>query len=1106
MSGEIREERKVVTALFADVVGSTRLTEQLDPEDAREVLGTAVRKMVEAVETFGGTVKDLAGDGVLALFGAPIAHEDDAERAVRAALRIVREREAERSSDAAAPSVRVGIETGLVVLGPVGAGGRVEYGATGDAINTAARLQSHAPPGGIFVGDVTRRAVEDRFELGSPVRLELKGKSEPVSAFEVLGERAGPRSAPILGRMVGRERDLERAMRIADVALGGDGGLLLVIGEPGIGKSRLVDELRARVGETALMWIEGRCVSFGESTPYLPLRDVILNALGFPDASPIGPHVLAMRVRSFDPELDDAVPYLAAALGVADDGTRALSSETLRLRTIESLRRLFATLAARGPVVVAIEDVHWADASTLHVLERLIPSSRGVPVLFVLTSRSAEAARMTAGRGVNSEVVELASLPPERLDELVNALLEGGEIPIELRRRVVETAGGNPFFASELVRSLMASGILERDGATWVLTDPTATVELPTTIEKVILARLDLLERSTRNVITAASVLGRTVALPLLERLVGADVTSESNALVQARLFELDGRPDEVSFAHALIQEVAYGSLLKRRRRELHAAAAAAIEDVLVDRLDENLGVLAYHHRRAGDLEAARRCHDLAADRAERVHAGEEALEHLSASIEIAAELGRTATDRDVAERFLARARVRARTGDAAGARADLETILAHDAAPEVAMRAHDELGFVLAGAADYRAALPHLETALQTATALGDATGEVSALSRLSLVHANRLDFEAALGYGERALASARASGDERAEAVVMDAVKQTALETGDFDTLEQLAGRLVEIHRRNDDLWLLQFALLEAGYADVGRMRLDGAFARLEEAFSICRRIGDAGNEPLYLTLLGRAHRGRGQYDEALELEQRSFHLARELGHHEFTSWAAAWLGSTFLELDAFDEAVEVLSVGVEAADRSAADLHLVRCLGMNAWATWRVGDNDRAVELADRATSILDRIRVRPPRAYVAGHDAYVGVAKVRLERGDVAGAVKLISPIVEACRACGWCDGIVDGSLVVADAALRQGDIAAATGAAESAVAEAVRVGLPTALRAHRTLAEAYRAAGDEQRAALHSAEAETASARIAERIDDRAIREAFISAAMAQAER
>ncbi len=625
VSGEMREERKVVTALFADVVGSTQLTERMDPEDAREVLGGAVRRMVDAVEAFGGTVKDLAGDGILALFGAPTTHEDDAERAIRAALRIVEQSD----GDASPIDIRVGIETGLVVLGPVGGGGRIEYGATGDALNTAARLQSHAPPGCVLVGDVTRRAAGDLFAWGQEQRLELKGKAEPVPAWEVIGERRDAPSASAPTPMVGRELEFERAATTADRALAGEGGLLVVVGDPGIGKSRLVEELRGHVSGSAVTWLEGRCVSFGGSTPYLPLRDLILDALELPQGQPVPTPVMAERVRTQLPgDLEDAVPYLQAMLGTVDGEIRQQSPETLQLRVLDALRRLVLALVERGPFVIAIEDLHWADASTLSALRQLLPEGRDSSLLFVLTARGDRGAAdaLTGAASERAEVIHLEPLADDRVDELVVSLLEGGEIPEELLGRVVETAGGNPFYLSELIRSLVGSGALVREGTTWVATDG-ASVELPTTIEKVILARLDALPTRPREVLTAASVLGRAVDLPLLQRLVGSDPRTEADELVRAGLFERDGQPDEVWFSHALIQEVAYGSLLKRRRRELHATAAAAIEDLWPERIDEYLGLLAHHHRVAGDLEAARRWHDLAAERAERLHAGDEALD-----------------------------------------------------------------------------------------------------------------------------------------------------------------------------------------------------------------------------------------------------------------------------------------------------------------------------------------------------------------------------------------------------------------------------------------------------------------------------------------------
>jgi class 3 adenylate cyclase/tetratricopeptide (TPR) repeat protein len=1089
----MREERKVVTALFADVVGSTAITERLDPEDARELIGDAVRTMVEAVERFGGTVKDLAGDGVLALFGAPVAHEDDAERAVRAALEIVRALGG--GDEPSSLSARVGIESGLVVLGPVGAGTRVEYGATGNALNVAARLQSHAPPGGILVGAVTQRGIRDVFAWGDERRLELKGKAEPVSAFEVVGvrdrtdRRRNDRGAP--APLVGRGDELARATALARRALGGRGGLLLVLGEPGIGKSRLVDEVRRELErDGSARWLEGRCVSFGQSTPFLPLREPILDALDVP------PDELHARLPDLAGE--DAT-YLEAILGVAGEvGAPRVSPETLQFRTLEALRSLLARLAEARPVVVAVEDVHWADPSTLHVVERLVAAMAGSPVLFVLTARDREGpterlARLAASLPEDArEVIELRELAPGVDDDLLAALLGGRTLPADLRRRVVETSGGNPFFLGELARSLIDSGIAEREASAVA----GVAVELPTTVEKVILARLDALEPAPREILTAASVLGGDAPAPLLARLVETDPRPAVDELCRMELLDRGDRPDELVFRHALIREVAYGTLLKRRRRELHARAAAAIAELWPDRLEEQLGVLAYHHRGAGEIDSARECHARAAERAERLHAVEEALDHLTSAIALADELGRGDAERDVAELRLARARVRARTGDVTGATDDLERVLAAGGPPEVAMRAHDELGFVLAGAADYRAAVPHLTAALDAAVALEDGVAQVSALSRLAIVQTNRLDLDAGLEYGARALAIAEALGDEHAIAVAMDGLKQVALQTGDFETLERLADRLAEIHRRNDDLWLLQFVLLEVAYADIARARLDRAVARLEESLDMNRRIGDLGNEPAHVTVLGVVHRAKGEYGTALALGRRAFEQACDLDHPEWIAWSAAWLGGTALEVGALDEASRVLDAGIVAGERSAADLHLVRCLGLHAWASYRLGDRERGVELADRATAIFERIRVRPPRAYVPGRDAYAAVARVRLREGFVKAATALIAPVVAACEACGWSDGIVEGGLVLAEAALRSGDPPGAAAVAERALAEGLRSGSPLTWQAHAAVADACRAVGDEVRAADHVRRAEALVAALAETLDDGPVRAAF----------
>jgi class 3 adenylate cyclase/tetratricopeptide (TPR) repeat protein len=1046
----MREERKVVTALFADLVGSTELTERLDPEDAREVIGIAIGQMVQAVERFGGTVKDLAGDGVLALFGAPVAHEDDAERAVLAGLDLVGALEA----GPAAVSARVGIETGLVVLGPIGAGARVEYGATGDAVNTAARLQSHALEGSVLVGEATRRALGDRFTWGDERRLEVKGKSDRVKAFQVVGVRERPKAA-IDAPMVGREPELERALDLSARAIAGGGGLVLVVGEPGIGKSRLVAELRRRLDH--VRWLEGTCVSFGRSTPFLPLREPIREALG------IARH-----------EIDPT--YLDGILGTAPTADR--SPESIQLRTLEALRALFARVADEGPTLIAIEDVHWADPSTIRAIERL---SRSLPVLFLLTGRVREEG--TDRFRMLGDVIELDVLGPDAELELLDGLLLDRHVPPDTRRRLVETAGGNPFFLGELARSLVDRGGQSSD-------------ELPTTIEKVILARLDVLDPVPRDVLTAASVLGREAPTPLLARLVDTDPRPAIDELRRHDLVEEGSRADDLVFRHALIQEVAYRTLLRKRQRELHARAARAIGELWTDRLDEHLALLAYHHHRAGEIDEARACHARAAERAERLHAVSEALEHLSSAIALAEERDHTPAERDVAELLLARARIEARTGDAVGAVQDLEGVLAANADRDVEARAHDELGFALAGAADYRRAVPHLETALELATAGGDRVRQVSAMSRLAIVQVNRLDFESALEYGRGALALAESLGDERAEATAMDAMKQVALQTGDFDTVDRLVDRLSEIHRRSDDLWYLQFALDDGAWADLLRGFLDRAAARIDEGIAINRRIGDRGNEPLGSTALAWMHRASGDYGEAMAEGRRAFELAQELDHTEWVAWGGVTLGSTLVELEAVEEADEVLRTAIEAGERAGADLHVVRGLGLGAYAAWRSGEHARATDLADRAGAMYDRVRVQPPRGHVMGADAVVALALVRIQQGRLEAADGPLRRIVEACEACGATAGAVAGGGALAELALRTGDVAAAVEGSSRAVGAAEEAALPTTWRARAVLARAFAAAGDDERAAEEVERARAEVAALAGTIDDAVIRAAF----------
>jgi ABC-type oligopeptide transport system substrate-binding subunit/class 3 adenylate cyclase len=648
---ELRDERKVVTVLFADLVGSTPLGERLDPEELRLVVGDAVARIVAEVERLGGRVKDLAGDGVLALFGAPVTSEDDPERAIRAGIRIADElaayaEEVRRSFGQEGFGVRVGIGTGPVVLGELTAGARVEYAAFGDTVNTAARLQANARPGTVLVDADTHRLARAAFTWSEPVELTLKGKAGTVLAYEVRGLRAEHgrtrEAAESDTRLVGRDAELTAAVSLIEGLQSGIGGMVFITGEPGIGKSRLLAELRERFDGR---WLEGRCVSYGESLPYWPFRELLRDWLGLTASEPELRARIALRrslERLYGEQAAKRYPYLGSLLGLALDaesGARLaeLSPEALQYRTFEVVIELADRLAADGPLALALEDLHWADATSVQLAERLLGLAENASLLIAATARSERdlpswRLKELAAREYPHLMREFALEPLSREAEreLLHSLAGRRTLPAELEDRLLQVAEGNPFFLQELVRSLADAGALVREGHGWRF-DHEAPVEVPQTVEKVVLARLDRLNPDCRRVLTAASALGRRFGLALLEGVLGdGEVPGALHELQRADLVRVERRwpQPQYRFKHVLIQEVAYRTLVSATRTGLHRRAAQWLENRPADNLGDALGLLAHHWLAAGDEDRAIDYLVRAGDRARHEYALNEAIGH----------------------------------------------------------------------------------------------------------------------------------------------------------------------------------------------------------------------------------------------------------------------------------------------------------------------------------------------------------------------------------------------------------------------------------------------------------------------------------------------
>lgn len=536
-------ERRPITVLFADLAGSTSIAEQLDPEDWTALVGEAFRHMNHTIERYGGTIARLMGDGVLAFFGAPVAHEDDPERAVRCGLdmaRAIDELDAKMHVPAASGlRVRVGINTGPVVVGIVGTDAAHEYTAMGDTVNVAARMQAMAHPGAVLVTAATHRFVAALVEANDVGVVELKGKAEAVHAYEITGLKPEAVSARgLLGvhaPMVGRDAQLARLEGVFGVVRAGQGRVSAVTGEPGLGKSRLLAELRASIERTdgSARWIEGRCLSYGETIPYHLVLDLVRSLIGVTattDESLVAEALQSSLQDFLGDDWRETYAYLGHLLSLRLDPELQARVSLLEIeaikRYVSSLVTLLRAVSARGPVILVCEDVHWADSASVDTLLQLESSVGTLPMLLILSSRVERAAagwRLIAGaREVFGDALTEIRLEPLSLQDsraLVSNLLQIESLPVATRDLILAKAEGNPFFVEEVIRMLIDRGAVTREGDRWMATDRAVGVEIPDTLHGLLLARIDRLPQESRRTLRVASVIGRQFAVALLERL-----------------------------------------------------------------------------------------------------------------------------------------------------------------------------------------------------------------------------------------------------------------------------------------------------------------------------------------------------------------------------------------------------------------------------------------------------------------------------------------------------------------------------------------------------------------------------------------------------------
>jgi class 3 adenylate cyclase/predicted ATPase len=878
-------ERKQVTVLFADLKGSMELLADRDPEEARKILDPVLERMMEAIHRYEGTVNQVMGDGIMALFGAPLSHEDHAVRASYAALRmqeaIRRYTEEARRAHGVEVQIRVGLNSGEVVVRSVGSDLRMDYTAVGQTTHLAARMEQLAAPGTIRLTADTLALAEGYVEVKPLGPIPVKGLAEPVEVYELSG--AGPARTRLqasrthgLTRFVGRDAEMDQLRRAAEEARRGRGQLVAVVGEPGVGKSRLYYEFVHSHHAQGWRVLESGSVSYGKATAYLPLADLLRGyfKIEAPD------DVRAIRAKAtgnlltLDDSLKDAVPPVLWVLDALPEDSPFLAGDPTdrRRRTLAAVKRILLRESQVQPLLLVFEDLHWIDSETQAFLDNLVESLPAAPILLAVNYRPEY--RHGWGNKPSYRQLRIDPLAPESAVDLLEALLGSDPSVAPLKPFLIQRTHGNPLFLEESVRALGETGTLAGARGAHRLERGLETVRVPATVQAILAARIDRLAPEDKRLLQAAAVVGTVVPFALLRAIVDTDAEELRLGLARLQAAELvyEARlfPElEYAFQHALTHEVAYGTVLQDRRRTLHAAIAEAIERLYADRLAEQVELLAHHAVRGQVREKAVRYLRQAGAKAVARSAHREAVGFFEQALTFLEELPQT---REV----LAEA---------------LDTRIALGPAL-IAMKG--------TGASEVESSYLR---ALALVDRLGDASRRFPALWGLWYVNYNRGKYATAREAGERLLDDARRGDD---------------------------TGRLLEAHHA---LWATLSAM---GQPTAAAVHMERGIALYDRGQHAAQAFLYGGHDPgaccryhLALTrwLLGHPDRALAALHEALR-------LAEELKHpltSTITLWFAAWVYHHRGEREATAASAE----------------RLVSLAGAHGFATW--GDVEGNVLLA-------------------------------------------------------------------------------------------------------------------------------------------------------------
>lgn len=1022
-------ERRTVTVLFADAEGFTPLSERLDEEEVYNLIQGCSARMTQAVHRNEGTVTQFLGDGIMALFGAPIAHEDSARRAVRAGLDMLKA--LKDYSEEVKPRhriecrFRVGLNTGPVVVGKISDNLEMDYTALGDTVNLASRMERLAEPSTLYISENTYSAVRDYFECEELGEREIKGKSRPVKAYRVIGEssihtRFEAASARGLTQFVGRGQELAMLRSFFDRVKLGQGHVAFISGEAGIGKSRTLLEFRRSIADDGIKWLEGHCISFGQNIPYLPIIEILKANFGIKEGDSEAAMIAKIdaEAESWSEAARPAIAYVKYLLNLDPGDSKVAQMAPLERRAgfLEAVRTVALERSRRGPLVVLIEDVHWVDEKTEEAFATLADLVAAAPILLLLSHRPGYSHSL--GERSYFSRLALGNLAAAESAVMVQSVLQTSHLPPDLGTLIASKAEGNPFYVEEVTKSLLETGVLERRNGGYDLGRSLQEIVIPNTIQEVILSRIDRLERPARGAIQLASVIGREFTVRLLNRISDLDAKLDDllSELKSLELIYEVGHVSELSymFKHALTHDVAYSTLLVERRRALHRIVAAAIEELYADRLAEHYETLAHHYERAQAWDKAFHYLAKAGQKAEDNYANQEALIYYKRAIEVSERVDEAARKLAI-EIAMKRGLVNVTIGRLDAAAADFE--LMESLAGKAGARQLEGAALTLQGMAAFWAHTPErAEEIIRKALAIGDE------------------------GYPDVTFGAS----------IQMLEILQTYNRLEEARKFRQMAERLVPqiqepallslwaFYGAHQPIWQGRF---NDAVEHVDRWRRQGNLAR--DATS---RFGFRWSE-------GLARVGRGEYESALHLLQEVLAAAERAGEVLIRTRTLNTIGWLYGELEMPEEAMRWNQRGLDAAEEA-------KLLNPEVENNARInlGDNLAALGRLDEAEERYARVErtVRNPQGqdvlmmWRYSQHLFHSYGELCRRRGDTDRALGFAEECLAAARSSGSRKNVVKALRLKALVAMARGDLRAPEGDLRAALEMAREVGNPSQL--------------------------------------------------------